>query len=65
MRGKLRDKRTVTKRDGFKRDMLERRRPAKRDNRNITWLKQEPDEEEDELLEEEETAVVAVKKKGK
>lgn len=65
MRGKLRDKRTETKRDGFKRDLLERRRPAKRDNRNITWLNQEPDEEEDGLLEEEETAVVAVKQKGK
>ncbi|HVB24666.1 MAG TPA: hypothetical protein VNG51_22200 [Ktedonobacteraceae bacterium] len=65
MRGKLRDKRTETKRDGFKRDLLERRRPVKRDNRNITWLNQEPDEEEDGLLEEEETAVVAVKQKGK
>ena len=65
MRGKLRDKRTETKRDGFKRDVLERRRPAKRDNRNVTWLNQEPDEEEDGLLEEEETAVVAVKQKGK
>ena len=64
MRGKLRDKRIETKRDGFKRELLERRRPAKRDNRNITWLHQELDEEE-ELLEEEETAVVAVKKKGK
>ncbi len=65
MRGKLRDKRVETKRDGFKRDVLERRRPVKRDNRNITWLNQEPDEEEDELLEEEETAVVAVKQKRK
>lgn len=65
MRGKLRDKRTETKRDGFKRDLLERRRPAKRANRNVTWLNQESDEEEDGLLEEEETAVVAVKQKGK
>jgi hypothetical protein len=65
MRGKLRDKRAETKRDGFKRDVLERRRPVKRDNRNITWLKQEPDEEEEELLAEEETAVVAVRQKGK
>jgi hypothetical protein len=65
MRGKLRDKRTETKRDGFKRDLLERRRPAKRDNRNITWLDQELDEEDNELLEEEEIAVVAAKKKGK
>lgn len=65
MRGKLRDKRTETRRDGFKRELLERRRPAKRDNRNIIWQHQEPDEEEEELLEEGETAVVAVKKKGK
>lgn len=65
MRGKLRDKRAETKRDGFKRDVLERRRPAKRDNRTITWLKQESDEEEEDFLEEEETAVVAVKQKGK
>jgi len=64
MRGKLRDKRTETKRDSFKRNVLERRRPVKRDNRNVTWLNQELDEEE-ELLEKEETAVVAVKKKGK
>ena len=65
MRGKLRDKRTETKRDGFKRDVLERRRPVKRDNRTVTWLDSEPDDEEDELLAEEETAVVAVKQKGK
>ncbi len=66
MRGKLRDKRTDAKRDGFKRNVLERRRPAKRDNRNITWLDQELDDEE-ELLEdeEEETATLVVKKKGK
>lgn len=65
MRGKLRDKRTETKRDGFKRDLLERRRPAKRDNRTITWQHQEPDEEEEDLLEVEETAEVVIKKKGK
>ncbi len=63
MRGKLRDKRPETKRDGFKRELLERRRPARRDNRNITWQNQELDEED--LLEEEETAEVVVKKKGK
>ena len=65
MRGKLRDKRTETKRDSFKRNVLERRRPVKRDNRNVTWLNQELDEEGDELLEEEETAIMGVKKKGK
>ena len=65
MRGKLRDKRPEAKRDSFKRELLERRRPTRRDNRNITWLNQELDEEEDLLLEEEETAEVVVKKKGK
>jgi hypothetical protein len=64
MRGKLRDKRPEAKRDGFKRELFERRRPARRDNRNITWQHQELDEEEDLLLEEE-TAEVVVKKKGK
>lgn len=64
MRGKLRDKRPEAKRDGFKRELFERRRPARRDNRNITWLHQELDEEED-LLPEEETAEVVVQKKGK
>ena len=65
MRGKLRDKRTEAKRDSFKRNVLERRRPVKRDNRNVTWLDQELDDEGDELLEEEEAAVIVVKKKGK
>ncbi|MEO8970091.1 MAG: hypothetical protein ABI406_00650 [Ktedonobacteraceae bacterium] len=62
MRGKLRDKRPEVKRDGFKRELFERRRPVRRDNRNLTWLNQELDED---LLEEEETAEVVVKKKGK
>ena len=64
MRGKLRDKRPEVKRDGFKRDLFERRRPVRRDNRNIIWLNQELDEEEEDLLEEEETAEAVVKKKG-
>lgn len=54
MRGKLRDKRTDTKRYGFKRDVMERRRPTKRDNRTATWLYQQADQEDDLLLEEEE-----------
>lgn len=56
MRGKLRDKRTTTKRDFVKREVLERRRPAKRDARS-SWLNQqslEDDELEFELDEEEE-----------
>jgi hypothetical protein len=57
MRGKLRDKRAASKRDFVKREVLERRRPAKRDTRS-SWLHQqsleddeldfEPDEEEEE-----------------
>jgi hypothetical protein len=56
MRGKLRDKRAATKRDYIKREVLERRRPAKRDSRS-SWLFQqslEDDELEFELDEEEE-----------
>jgi hypothetical protein len=51
MRGKLRDKRSETKRDIFKREVIERRRTNKRDNRPQVWLNQEdeylPDEEGD------------------
>jgi hypothetical protein len=56
MRGKLRDKRATTKRDFAKREVLERRRPAKRDSRS-SWLYQqslEDDELEFEMEEEEE-----------
>lgn len=49
MRGKLRDKRTTTKRETSKREIIERRRPGKRDNRIVTWLNQ--DEEDYELEE--------------
>jgi hypothetical protein len=56
MRGKLRDKRATTKREFVNREVLERRRPAKRDSRS-SWLHQqslEDDELEFELEEEEE-----------
>jgi hypothetical protein len=50
MRGKLRDKRTTTKREIFKREPIERKRPtSRRDSRPVTWL----DELEDENVEEE------------
>ena len=54
MRGKLRDKRTEARRDIFKREVFERRRMNKRDNRPLTWQLQEleddnlPDGDEDE-----------------
>jgi hypothetical protein len=45
MRGKLRDKRTETRRDVFKGEVLERRRMNKRDNRSLTWQLQELEDE--------------------
>lgn len=38
MRGKLRDKRADARQDRFKRDGIERRRPARRDNRAVALL---------------------------
>ena len=63
MRGKLRDKRTEAKRDIFQREVFERKRPTKRDNRSITWLIQEL--EDDDLLDvdENEAAQVNLPKK--
>jgi len=52
MRGKLRDKRAETKRDNVKRDVMERRRATKRDNRTATWLYQQLDSDDDLLLDE-------------
>jgi len=55
MRGKLRDKRAAAKRDVFKRETLERRRPAKRDNRIINRAGLQVEDEDFELtLDEEE-----------
>ncbi|HET8853473.1 MAG TPA: hypothetical protein VFN02_13200 [Ktedonobacteraceae bacterium] len=54
MRGKLRDKRTETKRDKLKRELMERRRATKRESRTavaIAWQNQMLD---DYLLEDEE-----------
>jgi len=50
MRGKLRDKRMDLKRDSFKRESLERRRPNKRENRSMALLNLQLDQEEDYLL---------------
>ena len=38
MRGKLRDKRADARQDRFKHDVIERRRPARRDNRAVALL---------------------------
>jgi hypothetical protein len=54
MRGKLRDKRTETKRDKLKRELMERRRAIKRESRTavaIAWQNQLLD---DYLLEDDE-----------
>jgi hypothetical protein len=59
MRGKLRDKRATTKREFVKREVLERRRPTKRDTRSSWLIEQslEDDELDFELDEEEEEDV--------
>ncbi len=44
MRGKLRDKRATGKRDVFKREVIERRRTTKRDNRPLIQVEQFDDE---------------------
>ena len=58
MRGKLRDKRTEARRDIFKREVFERRRTNKRDNRSLTWQIQEL--EDDNLLDGDEEAAAQV-----
>jgi hypothetical protein len=58
MRGKLRDKRTETKRDKLKRELMERRRAIKRESRTavaIAWQNQLLD---DYLLEDDEEPTV-------
>jgi hypothetical protein len=50
MRGKLRDKRRETKRDGVKRELAERRRSGKRDNRDAAWQDLQVDQAEEDLL---------------
>ena len=59
MRGKLRDKHATNKRDIFKREVIERRHPTKRDNRPLVQLEQFDDEnyelELDETVEEKPT----------
>ena len=58
MRGKLRDKRTETRRDIFKREVFERKRMNKRENRSMTWQIQEL--EDDNLLDGDEGEVAQV-----
>jgi hypothetical protein len=46
MRGKLRDKRSYSKHDSFKREENEQRRPYKRDSRTATWDNQQVEDDE-------------------
>lgn len=54
MRGKLRDKRVDLKREPFKRQVADRRRPLnRRENRSLVWLNQQLEEEDDYPIEDE------------
>jgi hypothetical protein len=63
MRGKLRDKRATNRRDILKREMLERRRTNKRDNRLPTQLEQFDDDDYKLELDEEQEENTAISKK--
>jgi hypothetical protein len=58
MRGKLRDKRTEASRDVFKREVFERRRMNKRDNRSLASQLRELEDEN--LLDGDENQVAQV-----
>ncbi len=63
MRGKLRDKRTTNKREIFKRELIERKRPtSRRDSRPAQWLEELEDENLEMELAEEEKVETANKK---
>lgn len=53
MRGKIRDKRTATKRDTMKREVFERRRPYKRDTRSVLLLSRQIEEEQEDYAQDE------------
>ena len=61
VRGKLRDKRTDARRDRIKRELMQRRRPAKRDNRMFAILSQQFEDEF--LLDDEEELQETLKNK--
>ena len=63
MRGKLRDKRTETRRDIFKREVLERKRTNKRENRSMTWIIQELEDDYLPEVDNDEKALVDLPKK--
>ena len=60
MRGKLRDKRSDLRQERIKRELIERRRPPKRDSRHTIMHMQEL--EEDYQFDDEEAQLVSAKK---
>lgn len=62
MRGKLRDKRADARPDRFKRDIIERRRPPKRENRALALLNRQLAEEYQAIDENELDEAIANKK---
>ena len=62
MRGKLRDKRADARQDRFKRDVIERRRPARRDNRAVALLNRQLADDDLPVDEDELDEAVASKK---
>ena len=63
VRGKLRDKPTNARQYRLRRELMERRRPAKRENRDTLILSQQWDEDDGLLDEDKELLVVAQKQK--
>ena len=63
MRGKLRDKPTNAKQYRMRRELMERRRPAKRENRAANLQSQQWEDVDDLLDENKELLVVAQKQK--
>ena len=63
VRGKLRDKPTNAKQYRMKRELIERRRPAKRENRAALLLNQQW--EDDDLLDENKELLVVAQKRKK
>lgn len=62
MRGKLRDKRADARQDRFKRDIIERRRQPKRENRSLALLNRQLAEEYQAIDDDELDDAVASKK---
>lgn len=65
MRGKLRDKRTDSRQDRIKRELMERRRPPKRESRPTIRHFQQLELEEDSLLDDEDMQLIGPLKKQK